>query len=72
MKKEQVKKDVKDSLTQGVDNIANATKQSTENILEVVVKYGINTIMAQFDNGVEALKTKIDKWIDNGGKKDGT
>ena len=66
MTKEQMKKDVKSALEQSVDEIGEATKKSTGNIIEVMAKHGVQTVMEYFDKGLEKIKEKIEEGFSNG------
>lgn len=69
MGKEEIKKDLKQSLENSVDNIGEVTKKSTANILEVIAEHGVGTIMEYIDKGIKKLKEKITGEIDDKTKK---
>jgi hypothetical protein len=66
MGKTEMKKDIKNTLGQSIDSIGNATKQSTENIIEVAMKHGVEIIMEYFDKGIGKIKEKLEEGTTDG------
>ncbi|MHA1802246.1 MAG: hypothetical protein ACTSWJ_10960 [Candidatus Heimdallarchaeaceae archaeon] len=69
MGKQEVRKDIKQALEKSVDDIGEATKNSTQNIFEVMIQHGFNAFTEYFDKGISKIKKKIGEGFNDGETK---